>query len=131
MAYTLRDPVGAAASVGLAVGILALFVTVAGALPGVLWLAGRGRLPLRRLLFLGAILGNAPLILIIVVATTVNVVAGTPERGRELYGLAGNIARVAIGLGCGTVGAAVFWAIAIRKSELDGDDLKHQPSIRC
>jgi hypothetical protein len=118
--YTLTDPVSAAASVGFAVGILAFLVTVAGALPGVLWLAGRGPLPLRKLLLLGAALGNAPLLLIIVVATIVNLVAGTPERGRELYGLAGNAARVAIGLGCGMVGAAVFWIIGVWRSEFDG-----------
>ena len=124
--YGASDPAGAATSLGLAVGILAFLVTVAGALPGVRWLAGRGRLPLRKLLLLGAVLGNMPLILIIVIATTVNLVAGTPERARALYGLAGNLARVAIGLGCGTLGAAVFWVIAIRGSELDGGDMKHQ-----
>jgi len=127
--YTLPDPVDAAAGVGLAVGILAFLVTVAGALPGVLWLAGRGPLPLRKLLLLGAALGNAPLILIIVGATIVNVVAGTPERGRELYGVAGNVARVAIGLGCGMVGAAVFWVIAVWGSELDGGEVSHPAPI--
>jgi hypothetical protein len=123
----LMNPVGAAAGVGLAVGILACLVTIAGALPAVLWLAGRGPLPLSRLLLLGAALGNAPLALIIVGATVVNLIAGTPERGRDLYAVTGTIVRVAIGVLCGTAGAAMFWLVAVRGSELNVHDQDSRP----
>jgi len=121
----LVDPTGAAASVALAVGILAFLVTVAGALPGVLWLAGRGPLRLRQLLALGAALGNVPLLLIIVGATLVNLAAGTLERGRGLYDLDGTVVRVLIGVVCGTAGAATFWLVAVRGTELDEHDAAH------
>lgn len=121
----LVDPAGAAASIGLAVGILAFLVTVAWALPGVLWLAARGPVRLRQLLALGAALGNAPLLLIIVGATLVNLAAGTFERGRGLYDVDGNVVRVIIGVVCGMAGAATFWLMAVRGTELDDHDSAH------
>jgi hypothetical protein len=123
----VMDPVRAAAAVGLAVGILAGLVTIAGALPAVLWLAERGPLPLSRLLLLGAALGNAPLALIVVGATVVNLIAGTPERGRELHAVTGTIVRVTIGVFCGTAGAAMFWLVAVRGSELDVHGPEQRP----
>ena len=119
------DPTQAAASLALAVGILAFLVTVAGALPGVLWLAARGPVRPRQLLALGAALGNVPLLLIVVGATLVNFAAGTLERGRGLYDLDGNVVRVIIGVVCGTAGAATFWLTAVRGTELDEHDSAH------
>lgn len=121
----LIDPTGAAASVTLAVGILALLVTVAGALPAVLWLAGRGPLRFRQLLALGAALGNVPLLLIIVGATLVNLAAGTLERGRGRYDLDGTVVRLLLGVVCGTAGAATFWLVAVSGTELDEHDATH------
>ena len=56
------------------------------------------------------------------VATVVNVVAGTPERGRGLYAVTGTLVRVAIGVFCGTAGAALFWLVAVRGTERDEHD---------
>lgn len=119
------DPTGAAASVAVAVGILAFLVTVAGALPAVLWLAGRGSLRFRQLLALGAGLGNLPLLLIIAAATVVNLLAGTLERGRELYEFDATAVRVLIGVLFGTAGATVFWVVAVRGTELEDHDPTH------
>jgi hypothetical protein len=74
---------------------------------------------------LGGVLGNLPLLLIIAGASLVNLIAGTLERGQDLYDLDGNAVRVLIGLFCGTAGAATFWLVGVRGTELGEDDSRH------
>src|SRR5262245_60725985 len=50
-----------AVSLGFGIFVLAAVTTVGGVVPGVLWLAKQGRLSVRSLVVLGAVLGNVPL----------------------------------------------------------------------
>jgi hypothetical protein len=117
--YTPNNPIHSARAIAIAVGMLAVVVTAVVAFPAVVVLGERGPLPLAKLLGLGALLGNLPLALIILVATLVNLYSGTLDRGRDLYHPVGTFVRVMIGLACGMTGAAVFWFISIRGTELD------------
>ena len=117
--HTPSNPIHSARALGIAVGMLAAVVTALAAFPAVVLLGERGALPLPKLLRLGALLGNLPLVLIIVVATLVNLYSGTLDRGRDLYHPVGSFVRVMIGLACGLTGAAVFWFVSIRGTELD------------
>src|SRR3954468_19999794 len=54
------DSLDSAASLGAGVAILAVLVTVFGAVPVVIWQNGRGSLTCGRVLILGAALGSAP-----------------------------------------------------------------------
>jgi MFS family permease len=119
----LTNPTGAATGIGLVVSVLAFLMTVGGALPVVLHLSERGPLERKRLLVAGALLGNVPLALIIVGVTLVNLAAGTPERGRELYEIVPNLVRVLVGTFLGVSGAVIFWHIGVRDTELDPDYL--------
>jgi hypothetical protein len=117
----LSDSGSAGVGVGLVIGVLAFLVTVGGALPLVLQMAERGPLDRKRLLVAGALLGNVPLVLIIVGATLVNLAAGTLERGRELYEIGPNLLRALIGAVTGLTGASIFWFVGVRDTELDPD----------
>jgi hypothetical protein len=120
------DPVDAAVSLAIGVGIIALVVTLVGAVPAVVWMIGRGPLSLRKLLLLGAALGNAPFAIIVVSIIVAHLVSGTlsGDVGRLWYGLAGTVRAIALGLLCGVGSAAVFWAVAIRGTAAeDVDDL--------
>jgi hypothetical protein len=108
-------------SLGLGASVLAFLVTIFAALPSVGWLASRGRLPLRRLLVLGAILGNLIFALVLLGIAIVRVVSGPPSTpfADSWYGVMSAFRTILFGLVTGTVCASVFWAIAIHCTELD------------
>jgi hypothetical protein len=110
------DSLDSAASLGMGVGMLAVFMTAAGAVPGVFWLKRRRPLSLRTLLLLGAVLGNVPFAIIILGIVVVHLLSGTlsVDIARNWYGLFGAVVRTVIGLICGMGSAAVFWAVAVR-----------------
>src|SRR5437667_10004873 len=88
-----------AASLGTGVAILAVLMTVVGVVPGVLWLMNRHQLSLRRLLLLGAALGNVPFAVIIVGVLVVQLMRGehAGDVGQYWYGLPGAVIRTAMG----------------------------------
>jgi hypothetical protein len=111
------DTVDAAISFAFGVSIVALFVTVCGALPIVLYLLKRGPLTLKEVLVGGAALGNAPFILVVAGIVASQVARGTmsSEVGHLWYGLPGAIRSTAISSFIGLGSAAVFWVVAGRR----------------
>ena len=114
------DPIASAVSIGMAVGLVAVLVTVFGAVPLVMWLLRRGPLALSRVLLAGAILGIAPLAIGILVMLGASLARGTmPEHvGDAWYGWEGMIRTTTVGLFVGVTSAAVFWLVAVRGTEL-------------
>ena len=112
------DSLDAAVSFGAGVGILAVVVTIFGALPAVVWLNRTRTLSLSRLLLLGAALGNVPFALIAVGVVAAHLANGTlsPDVGWYWYGFSGAAVRTAMGLICGLGSAAAFWLVALRGS---------------
>ena len=92
---------GAARSVAIGAGIVALFVTLVGALPTAVWLTKRRFISFGEALLWGLGFGNFPM----VVGT---VLAGT-------YGVKGFVRGVVFSSVLSVAGAAMFWAIALRR----------------
>jgi hypothetical protein len=113
------DPVDSAASLAMGVGIIAVVVTVYGAVPAVTWLIRRGPLPLGKVLLLGAALGNVPFVLIVVAILVTHLLRGTLTTGVAglWYGMYGTVRAIVLGLVLGTIPAAIFWVVAIRGTE--------------
>jgi hypothetical protein len=97
------DPTDAAVSVAVGVGVVALVVTVVGVLPTVLWLTERRHPSLTETLLFGLAFGNLPYVLMAIAA------GGT-------YGFTGFIRGVGFSSLLGLTGAAIFWAIALRRN---------------
>jgi hypothetical protein len=116
-----RDPMPAAVSLGMGAAVIAVVVTVFGAVPAVAWLAGRGPLSLRRLLVLGAALGNAPFAIIVLGVLGTQLAKGTLTRGvgGAWFGTPGAVRAIVVGLILGMSSAALFWFIAVRGTDLD------------
>jgi hypothetical protein len=115
----ISDPITPALQLAFFVGLIALALTLGGAVPSVLWLLRRQQLCFSRLLVFGVIIGNVPFALIVIVAA---VVEGTvsPSVARLWYGIAGALRFVLIGTVHGAVAAAVFWLIVVRGRERIG-----------
>jgi hypothetical protein len=109
------DSLDAAASLGIAVGILAVVVTVLGAVPAVLWLIGRRPPSLATLLVLGAVLGNVPFALIVAGIVARQLASGTrlADIGQYWYGPSGALVRITNGLISGMGSAAAFWFVSL------------------
>ena len=105
------DPIRAAISIGLGAGLAALLVTVFGAFPAVVWFLKRGPLTLKQILWGGVILGNLPFAVIVSLAIVTNNVSA----GASWLGL---FRSLAFGASFGVVGAALFWAISIRGTDM-------------
>jgi hypothetical protein len=98
------DATDAAASVAFGVGIVAVFVTVVGVLPAVVWILKRRPITLPLALLFGLAFGNLPVVL-----------------GRVLaggYGVAGALRGHAFASVIGLTGAAGFWVIAVSRREV-------------
>ena len=94
------DAADAAVSVAFGVGIVAVFVTVAGVLPAVVWILKRRPITLTLASLFGLAFGNLP------------VVIGTLLAGG--YGVAGTRRGLAFASVIGLTGAGGFWLIAVR-----------------
>jgi type III secretory pathway component EscT len=91
-------------------------VTACAAFPWVVWRLKRGPLRLRTLLCGGAVLGNLPFAVLMLLA----VFAPHHMDSRPTVVVARELVRtLIIGAVFGVVGAAVFWAASIRGSQLD------------
>jgi hypothetical protein len=117
------DSMDHAASLGMGTLILAVLMTFA-AVPAVLVLREHRPLSLRRLLLLGAAVGNVPLTLIVAGILLTQVAGGRSviEASRLWEGLSGLLVRVAMGLVCGMGSAAAFWTVALAGVERDSDN---------
>jgi hypothetical protein len=106
------DRPGAAMSIALAAGLAAVLVTVCGAFPVVVWFLKRGPLRLRQILWGGVILGNLPFAVIVLLAIVTNNVSANAS-------WLGLLRSLAFGALFGVVGAALFWAISIRGTDME------------
>jgi hypothetical protein len=116
------DPVDAAAGFAAGVTVIAFIATFAAVVPLVVSMMRSGPLVFTRVLFVGAIVGQAPFVLIVGGILVVQTVNGTLSAavGRLWYGVFGTVRAIALGSFIGIPTAVVFWLIAIRGTELDG-----------
>jgi len=106
----LGSPFGAALSVALGAGFVALFVVPLAALPAFAWLMRRGPITRRRVLVSGAVLGNAP-IAAIVGLDAIHALWSGDRVPRDVLGMIRASAFVSfVGLAC----AFVFWLMIRR-----------------
>jgi len=106
--------IDAAVAFGAGVFILAVVVTGAAAVLGVIWLNERRWLRLGKLLVFGAVIGNLPFALIVagvIVARLVGALTG--DISQNWYGLSGALANIAMGVVAGAGGAATFWLVSV------------------
>jgi len=110
------DSLDSAGSLGMGLAILAVVMTVFGAVPTVVWLNRRQPLSLGRLLIAGAALGNVPFAFIILGVVAPHTGSGTLSAAvaRFCDGMSGAVVRAAMGLICGTGSAAAFWFVGVR-----------------
>lgn len=111
------DPIDAAISFAAGVTIVALLVTVVGAVPIVWWLRNQGRVSLRSIVTAAVALGNAPFAISVagVVAFYLVGSATSADVGYVLWsGPMGIFRAIAIGSVMGFASGVVFWAVAIR-----------------
>jgi hypothetical protein len=98
------DVTDAARAFAIGAGVVALFVTVVGALPAAVWLTKRRHVSFSEALLCGLAFGLFTIVLPRILF------------GRSGGGDAGNFVRiVALSSLLGATGAGVFWAIAIRR----------------
>jgi len=114
------DPVDSALSLATGVGVIAVVVTVFGAVPIVAWLNRRRALTLRTLLLVGAILGNLPFILIVLAVLATNGRLSS-DVARVWDGSAGAMRATALGFGYGVVSASLFWLVAVWRQPQGSD----------
>ena len=109
------DSLDSALGLGAGVAFLAVVITVFCAIPAVNWLDEHRLLSLQRLLALGAVLGNLPFILIVVVIVAVQMARGnlSADVGQYWYGLGGAVVRVGIGTIVGVGSALILWLVAV------------------
>jgi hypothetical protein len=113
------DSLDSALGLGTGVAILAVVITVFCALPAVNWLNEHRLLSPQRLLVLGAVLGNVPLAIIVVVIVVVQLARGSLSQavGQYWYGLGGAVVRVGMGTIVGMGSALILWLVAIEDND--------------
>jgi len=115
--YTPDKMVGAVAF-GLGTAFLGLMIAIFVALPLFVWLRRRGPITRTKTFVSGALLGNLPMITILVIAALRSATDGTEFSPVALtYGTLGAIRAIAFGTAAGLTCAAVFWWIAGRHLE--------------
>ena len=112
------SPTDAAMSVAAGTGFLAMFVTLLGVVPTVVWIVKRRRLTFTHALLFGLGFGNLPMVL-----------------GTVLLGGNWSLVRThAFGSLVGVAGGAAFWLISIRGRDFSRDpgpaDTRLQPTAR-
>ena len=106
--YSGRVSDDAAASVAFGAALAAVFVVVFGALPALGWVSRRGPITLRASVIAGALLGNLPAAVILVLAAMHG--GGTRSSGASSALIL--LRAAAFGSWVGAVCGAVFWASA-------------------
>jgi hypothetical protein len=117
--FRTANAISGAVGMGLSAGIVAVFVIVFGAIPAFAWVSRVGPPSLAKVLFAGALLGNLPLGIGVLLMLGSHLRNGTipPNFSDQWYGLAGLSQTVAVGLFVGMTSAAVFWLIGISGTE--------------
>lgn len=115
------DPFSEAASFGVLTGVVALLVTLAGAVPVVSWLINRRRASFANIVKAGLALGNAPFAVYALAAAyfaLLHLIGGTMSQHLVPLSslLAGTLRVIGLGSGLGVAGAVVFWLAALRPS---------------
>ena len=109
------DPIQTAATFGVMAGVVASFVTGLGAYPTLRWLLKRGPLTRAQTMIGGAVLGNVPGVLIVLLLAARHLSRGVaPTLDNTMYGAAGAARIVLLGSFLGLVCALVFWRLAGR-----------------
>jgi hypothetical protein len=98
------------AALGAALG--AVFVVIVGALPAIAWLSRRGPITLGKALIAGALLGNLPIVVILLLAALTGNLRDSGS-GSGLVGLQ-TVRTAVFGASIGMAGAFVFWLIVRR-----------------
>jgi hypothetical protein len=112
----------AARGLGLGVAVLAVPVTVLGAVPAIAWLITRDRLSLRRLVRWGCLIGNAPYAIIVVSVFAVQLTRGTRfSEVVQWFGWFGTIRAIVLGVVFGTAMATLWWVIAVPRDSRSTD----------
>ena len=104
------DPIDGAISFAAGIALVALIITVGGALPAVAWYLKHGPLTLKRILLSGTALGNVPFAILVPLAG-----GGSSA---TWWGPAAAVRALAAGTFFGLAGALLFWAIAVRGTDL-------------
>jgi hypothetical protein len=114
------DPIETAVSFGVMAGVAASFVTGLGAYPTLRWLLTRGPLTRAHALIGGAVLGNVPGVLIVLLLAARHLSRGVaPTMDNTMYGAAGAVRIVLLGTCVGLVCALFFWQLAGRHLSSD------------
>src|SRR4030095_8769563 len=111
------DPVDAAIAFAAGVAIVALIVTVAGAVLTVTCLLPPGRVSLSQITIAGLALGNAPFAISVAAVVLFYLVGGATSsvvRYVLFDGRMGAVRSIEIGSVMGVASGVVFWAVAIR-----------------
>jgi len=98
--------------VALGAAVAAVFVVIVGALPAIAWLSRRGPISLGKALITGALLGNLPIVVILLLAAlTGNLRDSGSASGLDVLQM---LRSAAFGASVGTACAFVFWLIVRR-----------------
>ena len=108
-------PVDAAVSVGFGAALAAVFVVLAVAVPAFVWLRRRGPITHRQTLISGALIGNAPAVLILIGQLMSSAARGEgPRLAMSPHGAPGLVRAIALGTLIGAACAEVFWRMTRR-----------------
>ena len=103
------DPAGAAFAIALGAAFAAVPVIILGALPAIAWLSRRGPLTLAKAVWSGAVLGNAPAGVILLLAT----LHGDAAAGNgSVHAFLALLRAVAFGSLVGIACGVIFWVVA-------------------
>jgi hypothetical protein len=124
------DPVDAAIAFAAGVAVIAVIVTVAGAVPTISWLLTQDHVSLKQILIARVALGNAPFAIVVAGVLLLNL-AGPTTSADVAHVLSGPpmgaVRAIVIGSAIGVVSGIVFWAVAIRGTrygQRDRSDLR-------
>jgi len=107
------DPLDAAVAFAAGAGVVGLLMTVFGALPALIWSLQRGPVTRRRVLLGGAVLGNVPGVLIVLLLAMSRLARGeAPSFDNLTYGPIGALRALVTASLLGLASAGVFWWLA-------------------
>ena len=116
---------GGAGAAALGAAMAAPFVVIFGALPAIAWLSRRGPLTLGKSLISGALLGNLPMVVILLLAA-LNGNLRASESGSVLG--VQEVTTAAFGAFVGMICALVFWVFAREPAEPRTSSLGPRPT---